>query len=359
MRWQQTPAGERGVRNFLLAFAATSLVGFRARESGASDTTIDETVPSSCVEPRRQPVPSRTRMEQPMLRLALIVIPILLLSGCPRDSEPDVSASRQHAGTIESSIAPLRSERLRIAPSSKPGPQVHVLRTPAPQAAAESWQLDWSPPKTSTMKSASLSVPLADTPRRVRNDVNADGRSDLIWRKGPNQVAHWLMNGPQVVHSGGLATPRNKSDIRLSGDFDGDMRADQLWFRPLQENNELTLARRNAAGYLEEALVASVGLNWSPRFTIDLNGDGKSDILWFNRSDGLLARWIMDGTTIVTTTVYTVDADAYFPYAAGDFDGNGRGDLIWHHNASGNLYLWRSRNDGYFDQIFIGGLDKT
>ena len=79
-------------------------------------------------------------------------------------------------------------------------------------------------------------------------DFNGDGKSDILWRDTPGDVAIWLMNG-----------------------HDDPLRLD----------------------------VGNVPTNWSIVETGDFNGDGKSDILWRDTA-GDVAIWFMNGTQLVS-----------------------------------------------------------
>jgi hypothetical protein len=46
------------------------------------------------------------------------------------------------------------------------------------------------------------------------------------------------------------------------------------------------------------SIITSVGLDWQVAGTADVDGDGRSDILWKNGSTGQVAVWEMDGFSI-------------------------------------------------------------
>jgi hypothetical protein len=66
------------------------------------------------------------------------------------------------------------------------------------------------------------------------------------------------------------------------------------------------------------------------RAPADVNGDGKSDLLWQN-SDGQGATWLMDVTTLVVGSTVGVANRSWRIKGAGDFDGDGRADILWQH----------------------------
>jgi hypothetical protein len=84
----------------------------------------------------------------------------------------------------------------------------------------------------------------------TRNDVNGDGKADLVWRHmSSGEVAIWLMNGATIASSGFLG---------------------------------------------------GVSLAWEIAGTGDVNGDGKADIIWRNGNTGTVAVWLMNGLSITS-----------------------------------------------------------
>ena len=96
---------------------------------------------------------------------------------------------------------------------------------------------------------------------------------------------------------------------------------------------------------LGASAVGLPGPDWHVIDTSDVNGDGKTDILW--RTDaGKLAVWQMDGTHIVGADFLRIGATAinapapdWHPLGAADFDGDGKGDLLWRTDG-GALAIW-------------------
>ena len=189
---------------------------------------------------------------------------------------------------------------------------------------------------------------------KVHNDLNGDGRSDLIWFNATApSMAYWLMNDTTTT-STGLFGVGSVYRIVATGDLDGDGRADLIWRDT--SNNLYYYWRSRGDGTFDTGYLASVDGAWSISRTTDINGDGRDDILWVNPSGGLIAYWLMSAPgTVSSTKVFPVDQTAYQLVATGDLDGDGRGDIIWSNSSIRQMYAWRSRGDGTFDYLALGG----
>jgi hypothetical protein len=74
-----------------------------------------------------------------------------------------------------------------------------------------------------------------------------------------------------------------------------------------------------------------------PKNTHDLNGDGKSDILWKDTS-GNTAAWLMNGGQILQAGGFGTVPD-WSVVGQRDFNGDGKYDLLWR-DGSGNTAIW-------------------
>ncbi|UHQ22679.1 VCBS repeat-containing protein [Lysobacter sp. 5GHs7-4] len=281
-----------------------------------------------------------------MRKLIPAILAAALLSGCPQEHDDTTSVSSGgNVAARDASSARAGTGRV-TAPVPAHGPGAAHGGVVTPQRTGPS--------------DALAAAPLATAARLPTDDANADGRSDLTWyriRGDRRDIAHWRMNGAAVLQTTGPTEVKLGTNGILNGDFDGDRRVDQTWFNSAAGNRQLTLARQNASGGFELAYVASIGDGWFPSAAEDLNADGKSDLVWLDRARGLIAYWLMSGTTVLGTRLYTVDTNNYDFLGTGDFDGDGRGDLLWlGHRTNGPLYIWRGRADGNFDQLLVGDL---
>jgi VCBS repeat protein len=90
----------------------------------------------------------------------------------------------------------------------------------------------------------------------------------------------------------------------------------------------------------------------------DFNGDGISDLLWFNPSTSQIAYWLMStdasGSTLtrIGAKVFNV-TPGYAVGATGDFNGDGLADLVFT-SANNDLWLWTNDGKGGFTSSKIG-----
>jgi hypothetical protein len=183
---------------------------------------------------------------------------------------------------------------------------------------------------------------------RGGTDFNGDGKPDILWH---NQVTEdlyvWFMDGTTRL-GGGYLTPRRFPEagwqVRGVADFDGDGKADLLWHNPESGGLEVWLMDGTIA--IEDVSLPPgpfADAAWRVRGVADLDGDGKTDVLWQNGQTGDLYAWFLDGTVPTTGTYLTpshLDDPRWQVRGVADFDGDGRPDALWHHQVTGELRLW-------------------
>jgi hypothetical protein len=137
--------------------------------------------------------------------------------------------------------------------------------------------------------------------------VHGDGKTDIAWRDSSGTTAAWLMNGAQILTSGGVgaaaanwplgAIPTNWQIIGQR-DFNGDGMDDWLW----RDANSGTVAiwLLNGLSILQSGGLGTVPSNWVISGTSDFNTDGNGDILWRDANSGTVAIWLLDARITVT-----------------------------------------------------------
>ena len=103
-------------------------------------------------------------------------------------------------------------------------------------------------------------------------------------------------------------------------------------------------------------LVASNGLFTSRASAVnikigvsaDINGDGKPDVVWRNRSTGQNQMWTMNGISRTNTTSLDPNADAQSKIVGvADFNADGMSDILWRNSTTGSNYVWFMNGTAY------------
>ena len=121
-----------------------------------------------------------------------------------------------------------------------------------------------------------------------------------------------------------------------TSDLNGDGKSDLLWTNAT--TGETAAWLMNGLGISSSASLL-VDPNWRVSATPDLNGDGKADLLWYNAATGQTAAWLMSGTTQLSGALLLTDLN-WRVTATGDFNGDGKSDLLWYNAATGQTAMW-------------------
>lgn len=174
------------------------------------------------------------------------------------------------------------------------------------------------------------------------NDLNADGKSDLLWRsfdKGWNFL--WTMDGIQTA----AATPINVVQeytwtMDGLGDYDGDGKSDIFWRNSETGMNFVYLmdGANIKSRYVLNFVTAGT---WQVVGNGDFNGDGVGDVMWRNVERGDTWFYLMDEGRIGTSmpSQWVTDLN-YKVVTTGDIDGDGDEDVIWRRTNTGRIYVW-------------------
>jgi len=125
------------------------------------------------------------------------------------------------------------------------------------------------------------------------------------------------------------------------GDFNGNGVAD-LFYRDNQSGRNViefdSLLHDWGASYRD---APAVGSAWDVAGTGDFDGDGRSDVLWRNAATGSNAIW--RSANAATRIAISAVTDTHWKIAAiGDFNGDGRSDILWRNASNGRNVIWKS-----------------
>jgi len=168
------------------------------------------------------------------------------------------------------------------------------------------------------------------SPRR-RNNF-----SDILFRRpSDNSMLWWDLEGTQVVTSGGSSTP--PSVPVAVDDFNGDRASEIVYQNPA--TGQVTFG----AYQIPLTGASPLPLNWRIVATADFGGDGRPDILWRNTTSQRLVIWTMNGTTKIGNLTpnpdHAVDAN-WEVVGAADMNGDGKTDFVWYNRSSGRAVIW-------------------
>ena len=182
--------------------------------------------------------------------------------------------------------------------------------------------------------------------RPARNDVDGDGRSDLLWRSGSKtDLAFWLMDGA-LRRQGEGHRVGGGWDVLARGDFNGDGALDLVW----SNGQEMQLWQRHGAGY-QGLVMPSFPRGYRVVATGDVDGDGNADLLWRDDGNMQVALWVMDGPVVRDGRAYGLPP-AWRVAAAGDLDGDRRLDLVLTNDM--RMDVWRGRRNLLWDPAAMG-----
>ncbi len=193
---------------------------------------------------------------------------------------------------------------------------------------------------------------VGDTPppqqgARARDDVDGDGRSDLLLRSGDASFAYWIMSGATPTrYSPAFAQPGGY-ELAARGDFNGNGRLDLVWSRAA--DRQLLMWQGDGTGFTELP-IRTVSAGWKVTGAADINGDGKTDLLLENAAAGQFAYWIMDGASPIRFSPAFAQPAGSLRAGAGDFNGDGKLDIAYV-LADRRLQVWHGDGNGFVASV--------
>ena len=208
------------------------------------------------------------------------------------------------------------------------------------------WAIVYSPDFTNPSDNPVTNLPSFDL---TWNDQTKryEGTYDGFTMIGTYTVMVYAMNEEMIVSL--PKTTRITQTVGKSNrcDFNGDGKTDILWRNKSTGQNVVWFM--NGTTYSSYAELVQVSdTNWEIVGTDDFNGDGKTDILWRNKSTGQNIVWLMNGTTYNSYSELMQVPDTNWQIVGmGDFNGDGKTDILWRNKSTGQNIVWLMNGTTY------------
>jgi YD repeat-containing protein len=194
---------------------------------------------------------------------------------------------------------------------------------------------------------------LADMNWEIRavGDFNNDGKPDLLWQNASTgQLSVWLFNNQTrtatvslSLLSGGMGEPDLNWKVVGAADMNGDGLLDLVWSN--RQTGALRLWHLDGLVQLDSVPLAAAAtdLLWEVVGVADMNGDGRPDLVWRHYGTGGMAAWMMQDALILSTPWLSPDINSDVNWrivGVIDMNGDGKADLVWQHAVNGQLAVW-------------------
>lgn len=197
------------------------------------------------------------------------------------------------------------------------------------------------------------------TKKTVMHDYDGDGRADVGVRRASNH--YWYIRNSQQNTSSGDYIQRfefglREADIPLSGDFDGDGKTDfafrrtsnQTWY--IFNSSGIDRLTGNSDGVTRRVFGRDKDDIPVPA---DFDGDGKTDLAVYRPGN---KHWYILNSTKVDALSGSSDGISRFPFGdsdndmpvPADYDGDGKADIAVRNSAN---FTWKIRNSSGIDEL--------
>ena len=198
--------------------------------------------------------------------------------------------------------------------------------------------------------SAPIVVPPAPVPTGsgVRFDADGDGHADLLWyNTASGDLSLWPMNDQQVLNFGlsyATVDPSTGWKPVAAPDATGNGFPDLLWWNSLTGALSLWSMVGNVPTNFGGTLATVSDTDWVPVAAADTGGMNSTWSLVFqNTATGDVSRWTMQGTTVLGYGGTITSLGPNSPWqvvGAPDLDGDGKSDLLFYNIQTGEVSWW-------------------
>ena len=175
-------------------------------------------------------------------------------------------------------------------------------------------------------------------------DFDGDGKADLIWyNPATGETSIWLMSGTRVVTST-LLLADTAWHVVKANDFNGDGKTDLVWSNGIVSaivvmNGTQQILYRELRRDADWKVVSTADYKEGIFLSAIQTGEGYADLLWKNTATHETAAWAMSSVSFWRSRSLGADPN-WSVTALPDFDGDGRMDLLWTNDIVGFAFVW-------------------
>jgi len=187
-------------------------------------------------------------------------------------------------------------------------------------------------------------------------DWNGDGMTDVMWYDKSDGYNYWFVNNGDMTFTT-YANPINTTAINRGtriyvGDWNGDGMTDVMWYDSSDGQNYWFVNNGDMTFTTYANPIETTAINSGTAIYVgDWNGDGLTDIMWYDSSDGQNYWFVNNGDMTFTTYANPIETTAINSGTAiyvGDWNGDGLTDIMWYDSSDGQNYWFVNNGDMTF-----------
>jgi hypothetical protein len=185
-------------------------------------------------------------------------------------------------------------------------------------------------------------------------NVSGTPQADLIfYSRAADRLVFWETNATGGIVDGGYFTSAsspggqgtgapNTWNVQAVADFTGDGKVDVLW-RNTQGVTVLWKLNGTTVDLTGSKVLPTMATSFAMSGTGDFNGDGIQDVVWRNNAANITRFWTFNtsGTPVQTADNSAIVAGSSFQIQAiADINGDGKSDLVWRDLGTDRSVVW-------------------